>query len=119
MHQGSWHCTAHQYSRETDQIGPNELLSRFSDNKVGQEVHAVVGLKLEGMKRMAYVWAKAGSATAGEEAIWGDVRVAGLRNDIPAAILAIPLQATKPGSEIAVLSKKSQIRGTTREMVIR
>ncbi|KAF2118202.1 hypothetical protein BDV96DRAFT_488670 [Lophiotrema nucula] len=51
---------------------------------VGQ-IHTVVGLRLDGMNEMAYIWARAesGAAQAKEEAIWASVWVAGLRDDIP------------------------------------
>jgi hypothetical protein len=96
------------------EAGTNEPLLQLAGMKIAQEVHTVVGLRLEGMSNMAYVWAKAGSTTVGGEKTWGDVRIAGRRNDTPASVLGYTVQAIKPGKEVALVSKKSQIGNTGR-----
>ncbi|KAF1932207.1 uncharacterized protein M421DRAFT_1864 [Didymella exigua CBS 183.55] len=75
-----------------------------------QEAHTVVGLRLSGMTDMGYVWAKteAPSAQAGNRK-WGDVRLAGLRNDTPASFLGLPADLPKPGGELMVVEKGTMI----------
>jgi hypothetical protein len=96
------------------EVTDQQPLSQVVGARIGREVHTVIGLRLEGMSTMAFVWAKTGASTIGRDRIWGDVRIVGLRKDSPTPIL--PMQAVDPGSGIAVLSKKSQIRDTRTEM---
>jgi hypothetical protein len=81
-----------------------KIPSHSDQIRIGQEVHMVVGLRLQGMKKMAYVWAKCREHTS-----WGHVRIAGLRDDIPAPHPGFPLHSVKSGGEIAIVSKKSQM----------
>lgn len=75
-----------------------------------QEAHTVVGLRLSGMTDMGYVWTRTEvPSTHGGERQWGDVRLAGLRNDIPAPFLGLPAEWTKPGKELMVVEKGSMI----------
>jgi hypothetical protein len=74
-----------------------------------QEVHTVVGLKLDGMNKMAYVWARSVDSSIGENRKWGDVRPTGLRDDVPAPYLGFPMHLIKPGGEVAVFSKVRQV----------
>lgn len=76
---------------------------------ISQEVHTVVGLKLEGMRDVAYVWARSSTPSAEGEKHWGDVKPAGLRDDIPAPYLGFPMHLNKPGREVPVFSKESQV----------
>jgi hypothetical protein len=101
-------CEAHIEQPSSQLAGARARLS--------EEVHTVIGLRLRGMSTMSFVWAKARPTSVVGERTWGNVRIGGLREDMPAPILGLPLQTVKPGGEIAVLSKKSQIRETGREM---
>ena len=76
-----------------------------------QEIHTVVGLRLSGMTEMGYVWAKTEvpSAQAGGRQ-WGDMRLAGLRDDVPAPFLGLPSGLPKPGGELVVVDKGSMIK---------
>lgn len=74
-----------------------------------QETHMVVGLRFGGMSKMAYVWAKAKMPSGSENKIWGDVRIAGLRDDVPAPLLGYFEQSIKPGYQVTVVHKKSII----------
>jgi hypothetical protein len=66
-----------------------------------QEVHTVVGLKLDGMNKMAYVWARSVDSSIGENRKWGDVRPTGLRDDVPAPYLGFPMhQAWRRGCRL-------------------
>jgi hypothetical protein len=90
--------------------------SQLAGAILGQEVHTVIGLRLQGMSTMAFVWAKAKHPSNFGGRIRGDVKIAGLREDAPAPILGLPVQAVRPGSEIAIFSKKSQIRDTREKL---
>jgi hypothetical protein len=81
--------------------------SRNSSAKILQEEHVVVGLRLEGMSRMAYIWAKVQGPSGQGEKTWGDVRIAGLRKDIPCPCLGFPLSIIKPGSQVQLVTKGS------------
>ncbi|KAF2679281.1 hypothetical protein K458DRAFT_117486 [Lentithecium fluviatile CBS 122367] len=77
-----------------------------------QEKHMVVGLRLEGMKRMGYLWAREATDTPSSgQKTWGDMRVTGLRDDIPVPFFGFPQKKTKFGGEMAVVEKRSMIRG--------
>lgn len=75
------------------------------------EVHTVIGLRLSGMKEMGYVWAKTEmpSRRAGGQ-IWRDVRLAGLRTDVPAPFLGFPAEFPKSGGQLTVVEKRSMIK---------
>lgn len=76
-----------------------------------QEVHMVVGLRLEGMDRMEFVWAKTSFPTTPiADRTWGDVRIAGLRDDIPVPFFGFPQKQTKAGGEAVVVTKKSMVK---------
>ncbi|KAF1840392.1 uncharacterized protein K460DRAFT_389935 [Cucurbitaria berberidis CBS 394.84] len=79
---------------------------------IAQESHTVVGLRLEGMSKMAYIWAKAKSPSGSKGKTWGDVRIAGLRKDVPAPLLGYPEGTMKPGSQATVVVKESMISGS-------
>ncbi|KAL6702954.1 hypothetical protein ACN47E_000796 [Coniothyrium glycines] len=76
--------------------------------KIILEAHVVVGFRLGGMKHMAYVWAKADAPPDGDKS-WRDVRIVGLRTDIPAAITGYPAQTIVPGGQVNVVIKSSMI----------
>ncbi|KAF1832359.1 hypothetical protein BDW02DRAFT_581282 [Decorospora gaudefroyi] len=75
--------------------------------RIVTEVHTVVGLRLKGMERMAYVWAKRPAVS--EQRTWGDVRVAGLRDDIPIPFVGVSGRGMKPGGQSTVVVKESLI----------
>ncbi|CAO2657066.1 Nn.00g058690.m01.CDS01 [Neocucurbitaria sp. VM-36] len=80
-----------------------------------QEHHWVVGLRLEGMSKMGYVWAKVGRRSGNGDRIWGDVRLAGLRKDVPAPFLGYPEHTMKPGGQVTVVTKESMASGSAWE----
>ncbi|KAF2831097.1 hypothetical protein CC86DRAFT_134804 [Ophiobolus disseminans] len=79
---------------------------------LAQELHTVIGLKLEGMDKIGYIWAKSRIQSGCDNQTWGDVRIAGLRDDAPSPLLALPIYAIKPGGEVSLVAKESQIRST-------
>ncbi|KAF2728922.1 hypothetical protein EJ04DRAFT_448355 [Polyplosphaeria fusca] len=74
-----------------------------------REMHQVVGLKLEGMQEMAYIWAKTDPSHHMAERLWGDVEVCGLRADIPRPLVTEPHHDAKSGARVEVVRKKSMI----------
>ncbi|KAJ4400553.1 hypothetical protein N0V91_008595 [Didymella pomorum] len=76
-----------------------------------QEIHTVVGLRLNGMIEMGYVWAKTEvpSAQIGGRQ-WGDMRLAGLRDNVQALFLGLPSGLPKPGGELMVVDMGSMIK---------
>jgi hypothetical protein len=92
---------------QTSRTGVYTPLLTGSD--IFQEVHTVVGLKLEGMRDVAYVWARSSTSSVEGDKHWGDVRPAGLRDDIPAPCLGFPMHLIKPGREVPVFSGESQV----------
>jgi hypothetical protein len=80
-----------------------------------QELHTVVGLRLEGMDRMGYIWSRTEpSSDTAMRRTWGDVQLAGLRDDVPVPLIASPQRFLKPGGEMIVVTKDSMISATTR-----
>lgn len=80
------------------------------DLDLAQEIHTVIGLRLSGMVDMGYIWAKVEAPpTQSGGRQWGDVRLAGLRDDIPVPILGLPADLPKPGGELMVVDKGSLI----------
>ncbi|KAF2132775.1 hypothetical protein P153DRAFT_414595 [Dothidotthia symphoricarpi CBS 119687] len=85
-------------------------LPNTSTVTIVEEVHTVVGLRLEGMNEMGYIWAK--TMTPLEERkdrTWGDVRVGNLKEDVPVPFLGFPQRVTKAGAKAIVVIKKSMI----------
>ncbi|KAF2869552.1 hypothetical protein BDV95DRAFT_498177 [Massariosphaeria phaeospora] len=83
---------------------------------IEEDEHLVVGLRLQGMKKLAYVWAKADlSCARNPSEVWGDVRIAGLRDDIPMPFLGFPRDPIKPGGNALVVTKKSLISAKARK----
>mgnify|MGYP003624108922 CR=1 FL=1 len=76
---------------------------------IGQETHTVVGLKLEGMSKMSYIWAKARNPSMPSDRTWGDARIAGLRDDVLKPILTLPLHTVKPGGQVRVVTSTSLV----------
>lgn len=94
-------------SGSTDQ----SLMATVQGLVIVHEVHTVIGLRLSGMKEMGYVWAKAEmTSRMAEGRIWGDVRLAGLRDDVPAPFLGLAADFPKPGGELEVMEKGSMIK---------
>lgn len=75
---------------------------------IAEEQHIVVGLRLEGMKSVGYVWAKLPVSTVGVAGrMWGHVRVAGMRNDVPVPFARFPQSVVKLGAGSKVVVKES------------
>ena len=76
---------------------------------IAEETHVVVGLRLQGMQEVGYVWARRPVALVGrEESMWGHVRVAGWRGDVPVPVVGFP-QEGKPGARVRVVKKGSMV----------
>ncbi|KAL1603663.1 hypothetical protein SLS60_005251 [Paraconiothyrium brasiliense] len=91
--------------KETHQIASARPITT-----IAQEEHIVVGLRLEGMASMGYVWAKLPQATvkvAGR--MWGHVRIAGLKDDVPVPFVRFPQTGVKAGGDAAVVLKESMV----------
>ena len=78
--------------------------------RIATEVHTVAGIRLGGMEKMAYVWAKTTDPLGAR--VWGDVRIAGLRNDVPMPNICYPEPKAKPGTQKTVVTKNSLIKGS-------
>ncbi|KAF2636243.1 hypothetical protein P280DRAFT_553303 [Massarina eburnea CBS 473.64] len=78
------------------------------------EDHVVVGLRLDGMKEMGYVWARVSQERVTvKQKTWGNVRVAGLAEaleDVVVPFLGFPQKVTKPGGQVGIVTKRSLIR---------
>lgn len=69
-----------------------------------------MGLRLEGMQKMGYVWARVDSPTLSTNSCtWHDVSVVGLRDDVPVPFVGFPRKNAKMGSRIAVVKKESMM----------
>lgn len=79
------------------------------------ENHLVIGLRLEGMQKMGYVWAKMDVPTpSNDNRMWHDVSVVGLRDDVPVPFIGFPQRNSKMGSRVGVVKKDSMINDTKR-----
>ena len=56
---------------------------------ITHQVHTVVGLRLDGMSSMAYIWAKCSTPNSNQHTSWDAVRIAGLRDDVPCPLLRL------------------------------
>lgn len=75
-----------------------------------EETHTVVGLRLEGMDEMGYVWAKTRAPLEKRNVrAWGDVRIARVRGDVPIPFVGFPQRVIKAGGQVTVVAKKSMI----------
>jgi hypothetical protein len=90
-----------------------------SGSTLESEIHEVIGLRLEGMHQMAYVYAKAQASAGSENRTWGTVRLAGLREDVPFPSVVFPLRSMKPGEEVMTVSKESHITVSKMTLVMR
>jgi hypothetical protein len=88
--------------------GGKHLTSMGPSPSIVEEQHMVVGLRLQGMRHIAYVWTRA--PTASGHSTWGNMRIAGLRDDVPAPSFGFPQEYTKLGGEVMVVQKESMIR---------
>jgi hypothetical protein len=88
--------------------------SPFPAMTLSQETHVVVGFRLEGMRDMAYVWAKAETPSGRDKRRWGDVRIGSLRDDVPSPLLPISALTIHPGCVAILVDKGSQVRGRPR-----
>jgi hypothetical protein len=75
--------------------------------RIIKEVHTVVGLRLKGMGKTAYIWAKT-RATSGER-VWGNMRTAGLRDDVPIPSISFLGNDKRPGAQRNVVIQDSLI----------
>jgi hypothetical protein len=87
----------------------DELPGKSAGTDVFYETHTVVGLRLQGMSAMAYIWAQVRTPSGRTDKTWGDVRLAGLRRDVPAPNIGFPMYVIKPGGEMRVVAKESQV----------
>jgi hypothetical protein len=94
----------------------SSIVTRKSPNSkqvhIVTQVHTAVGLRLKGMTRIAYVWAKVDTHTESQDRSWGNVRIAGLRDDVPIPFICFPERETKPGGQKTVVVKDSLISET-------
>ncbi len=65
------------------------------------------------MSKAAYVWAEASTPCSSESKRWGHMRIAGLRNDVPAPVVGCLESSIKPGGQATVVMKESMIHGNT------
>ncbi|KAJ4992078.1 hypothetical protein SVAN01_02399 [Stagonosporopsis vannaccii] len=87
------------------------LISNAQELVIMQEVHTVIGLRLSGMSRMGCVWAKTEMpVSTTEDRLWGDVRLVGLRDDVPAPILGLPADFLSAAGEVKVVEKGSMLK---------
>lgn len=83
------------------------------------ESHVVLGIRIEGMSSMGYVWARIGAQRQSRRqrrhaAAWTGVQLSGLRNDVPVPFLGDPGHALKPGTSEMIVCKQSLITGDVR-----
>ncbi|KAH6638160.1 hypothetical protein C7974DRAFT_155448 [Boeremia exigua] len=84
--------------------------SKVQGLNIVRESHTVIGLRLSGMNEMGYVWAKVETPLrTAEGRIWGNVRLAGLRNDIPAPFLGLAADCPAAEGKLKVVEKGSII----------
>ncbi|KAF1912651.1 hypothetical protein BDU57DRAFT_583119 [Ampelomyces quisqualis] len=76
---------------------------------IGQEEHTVVGLRLEGMAEMAYVYGRVKDSFLDQHRLWVDVRPTGLREDVPLPSLVSSQLKAESGARIPIVLKESQI----------
>ena len=74
--------------------------------KITKELHTVVGLRLRGMDKTAYIWAK--TAVSSGSRVWGNMGSSGLRDDVPVPILP-SVEEGDPGAQTVVVIKDSLI----------
>ncbi len=91
-------------------VTDQSLTSKVEDLGVVRENHIVIGLRLRGMSEMGYIWVKTEvpyRTAAGR--VWGDVRLAGLRDDVPASVLGLAAVYPIARNELQVVEKHSII----------
>lgn len=79
------------------------------------ENHIVVGLRLEGMQKMGYVWAKVDASAPSSANMWHDVSVVRLRDDVPVPFVGFPLKNSRLGSQVDIVTKCSMINARKRK----
>jgi hypothetical protein len=75
--------------------------------RIVTEMHTVIGLRLRGMNKMAFIWARTKAPSGGR--LWGDMRTAGLRDDVPIPSISFPGNDTRPGAQRIVVIQDSLI----------
>ncbi|KAH9873433.1 hypothetical protein IAQ61_004056 [Plenodomus lingam] len=98
-----------KFHHPSDPLHVPSSISNSALASIVHEQHTVVGLRVDGMSRMAYVWAKVGSLSKGRDATWAGVGISGIRNDIPVPFLGHPGECMRPGSEATLVVKESLI----------
>ena len=84
--------------------------STMQDRTIVHESHTVIGLRLSGMEKMGYIWAKCETPlTTVRGRVWGDVRLASLRDDVPAPFLGLAADIRDLAGELRVVEKESMI----------
>ena len=74
------------------------------------EAHVVIGLKLEGMSNIGYIWSKVDKGSGDRDATtWRDTTVSCLRNDVPAPLFELFPKHTGKESQIGVVKKESMM----------
>jgi hypothetical protein len=82
------------------------------------ETHIVVGLRLEGMQRMGYIWARVDTPPSNRtNQLWHDVSVVGLRDDVPVPFIGFPQRNAKMGSRVGIVRRDSMITNTKKNGV--
>jgi hypothetical protein len=82
----------------------------YSSTRIEQEAHMVIGLRLEGMTGIGYVWARVNDPPGDIMGrTWGDTTIGGFRDDIPAPAFDFYSVPTKMGRQISIARKESMM----------
>ncbi|KAF2705394.1 hypothetical protein K504DRAFT_448950 [Pleomassaria siparia CBS 279.74] len=91
-------------------VKPVANIGMYRGARMEHEAHTVIGLKLEGMTDVGYVWARTDAPFGNDrDGTWGDLTIGGLRDDIPAPFFFFPQKGNTRGSVISVVKKGSMI----------
>jgi hypothetical protein len=89
---------------------PSSRPSSRPSAELRTETHVVIGLRLEGMQKMGYVWAKIDDPPPNSNCrTWHDVSIVGLRDDVPVPFVVFPQRNSKMGSKVSIVRKDSMI----------
>ena len=95
---------------DRDRLKSPQLLPYIPSASITEETHIVVGLRIHGMRKMAYIWAKTKSPSEASGVNWADVRILGMRTDVPPPYLGFPGRIMRSGEEAEVVLTHSMIR---------
>ncbi|KAF2847840.1 hypothetical protein T440DRAFT_500821 [Plenodomus tracheiphilus IPT5] len=104
------------YPPDDKPLVPSSATNKASA-KIINEQHIVVGLRIEGMSKMAYVWARVGDLSKGRGTTWVGVGISKLRYDVPIPFRGDPRPDMKPGSEATVFLKDVSICALDRGVI--